>query len=76
MNQYIGLEHKRYIKQEPFVDEHGIYVPVDEYVHEGCQSQYRCILTREMFVQAYNKWINENSDPFVGEDTADDWSED
>ena len=76
MNQYISLEHKRYIKQEPFVDDRGIYVPVDEYVHEGCQSQYRCILTKEMFVQAYNKWIQTPHSDFTCEDDADDWSED
>lgn len=76
MNPYIGFARERYIKQESFVDEYGIYAPVEEYVHEGCQSQYRCILTREMFVQAYNKWIKDNSYLFVGEDTADDWCED
>lgn len=76
MNQYISLEPKRYIKQEPFVDDRGIHVPVNEYVHEGCQSQYRCILTKEMFVQAYNKWIKTPHSDFTGEDTADDWSED
>lgn len=76
MNQHISLEPKRYIKQEPFVDDRGIYIPVDEYVHEGCQSQYRCIMTKEMFIQAYNKWIKIPHSDFTGEDTADDWCDD
>ena len=77
MEQYISLEQPHYIRQEPFVDHRGIYMPVDEYVHEGCQSQYRCIITREMFVEAYNKWIkNADSNPFVGVDDADDWCDD
>jgi hypothetical protein len=66
---------ERYIKQKPFVDDYGIYVPVEEYVHEGCQSQYRCLITREVFVEAYNKWIKSSEYGFVGQDDADDWSE-
>ena len=46
-----------YIKQEPYVDNDGIYVPINEYVRSGCASAYRCILTKELFVEAYNKWI-------------------
>jgi hypothetical protein len=76
MNQRISLESERYIKQEPFVDDRGVYIPVNEYVREGYQSQYRCILTKEMFVEAYNKWIKNDSVSFVGQDDADDWSED
>lgn len=66
----------RYIKQEPYVDNYGIHVPVNEYVPEGSAPIYRCIMTKEMFVEAYNKWIkNANCDPFVGVDDADCWCE-
>lgn len=57
------LAQPRYIKQEPYVDDHGIYVPVNDYVVEGCSSVYKCIMTKEMFVEAYNKYIK------VGEDS-------
>jgi hypothetical protein len=67
---------ERYIKQKPFVDDYGIYVPVEEYVHEGCQSQYRCLITREVLVEAYNKWIKSSEYGFIGEDDADCWSDD
>lgn len=66
----------RYIRQEPYVDDHGIYVPEKEYVPEDCVSIYRCIMTKEMFVEAYNKWIKNDSYGFVGEDDADCWSDD
>jgi len=67
----------RYIRQEPYVDDHGIYVPEKEYVPEDCVSTYRCIMTKEMFVEAYNKWINGyTSIHHYGEDDADCWSDD
>ena len=46
-----------YIKQEPRVTDDGIYMPYQEYVPEGCASNYRLVMTKEMFVEAYNKWI-------------------
>lgn len=48
-----------YVKQEPYVGDDGIYVPVYPYVQEGCASAYRCIMTKEMFVEAYNKYIKD-----------------
>lgn len=49
----------KYVKQEPYVDEKGIYVPVNEYVQEGQASYYRCIMSKELFVEAYNKYIED-----------------
>lgn len=46
-----------YIRQFPYVGEDGIYAPVKEFVPEGCESAYTCVITKEMFVEAYNKWI-------------------
>lgn len=65
-----------YVKQKPFVDNEGIYVPINEYVHEGSVSNYRCLITKEMFVEAYNKWIKEQITYPTYSDDADDWSED
>ena len=67
----------RYIRQKPYVDDHGIYVPDKEYVPEGCESTYRCIMTKEMFVEAYNKWIDVRliAPDWHGHDDADDWCE-
>jgi hypothetical protein len=46
-----------YIKQEPQITDDGIYMPEREYVLEGTCSAYRMIMTKEMFIEAYNKWI-------------------
>jgi len=58
---------------KPFVDDEGIYIP-------SCYDQryYQCLITKELFVEAYNKWIKPQKRSFVklGEDTADDWSDD
>ena len=57
----ISLKQQKnvYIQQKPFVGDDGIYVPVNEYVTQGTSTEYRCILTRDMFVEAYNKWIKD-----------------
>lgn len=49
-----------YIKQEPYVGEDGIYIPLEPYAPEGLASVYKCLITKEMFIEAYNKWIKNN----------------
>ena len=46
-----------YTRQEPYVDDYGIYVPDREYVPAGTEGTYHCVMTKEMFIEAYNKWI-------------------
>lgn len=50
---------KIYVEQKPYVGEDGIYVPCEPYVPEGCCADYKCIITKELFIEAYNKWIKE-----------------
>ena len=47
----------KYVKQHPRVDDDGIYMPINEYVLEGTGSYYKLVMTKEMFVEAYNKWM-------------------
>lgn len=47
----------RYIRQHPYVDDEGIYIPEKDYIPEDTTGFYKCIMTKEMFVEAYNKWI-------------------
>ena len=56
-----------------FVGDDGIYVPSrhDYRFHE-------MLISKELFVEAYNKWIKESQpykNEFFGEDDADCWSE-
>lgn len=52
-----SVERPKCIRQEPYVDDEGIWVPCMPYVPEGCASNYKLVMTKEMFVEAYNKWI-------------------
>ena len=45
------------IKQEPRIDDKGIWMPVHEYLPENMASAYRLVISKEMFIEAYNKWI-------------------
>lgn len=51
------LSQRKYIKQEPYIDDEGIWIPVQEYIPEGYASTYKCLITKELFVEAFNKWI-------------------
>lgn len=55
-----------YIKQDPYVNNDGIYIPCEEYVPDGCASAYRCVITKEMFVEAHKKYINPNNRRYKG----------
>ena len=65
------------IKHEPYVDDRGIWVPINEYTHEALGTAYRCVMTKEMFIEAYNKWIKNDSEykfsRLVGCRDNDDW---
>lgn len=53
----LPLKHEVYVRQRPYVNDTGIYVPCEEYAREGCASNYKLLISREMFIEAYNKWI-------------------
>lgn len=53
-------KYEIYVEQKPYVGEDGIYIPLEPYVPEGFASNYKCIITKEIFVEAYNKWIKNN----------------
>ena len=53
----LPLRREVYVKQYPYVNDTGIYVPCEEYVREGFASNYKMLISKEMFVEAYNKWI-------------------
>ena len=51
----------KYVELKPFIDEDGIYMPVEPYGPEG-MGVYRQVISKELFVEAYNKWIKEATD--------------
>lgn len=57
---------------KPYVDNDGIYVP-----YEYDLRYHRMLISRELFVEAYNKWIKPLTyETFIGQDDADDWCDD
>lgn len=70
---------QRYIRQEPYINDYGIFVPEKSCVPEGCASVYNCLITKEIFVEAYNKWIKNDTDKYSSlfkvQDYADCWCE-
>ena len=57
VSQTYCLKQAVYIKQDPKIDDDGIWLPYEEYVPEGFSSNYRLLMSKDMFVEAYNKWI-------------------
>lgn len=53
----LPLRREVYVKQYPYVNDTGIYVPCEEYAQAGFASDYKLLISKEMFVEAYNKWI-------------------
>ena len=51
-----AFDKDKYVKQHPYVGEDGIYVPCQEYALEG-YGFHSLLISRETFVEAYNKWI-------------------
>ena len=53
----INVKDIVYTHRHPYVGEDGIYKPCQEYAPECCDVAYQMIISKEMFVEAYNKWI-------------------
>ena len=53
--------YEGYTKNLPYVDEDAIYVPCEPITPNGISSNYKVLLTKELFIEAYNKWIKETT---------------
>lgn len=51
-----------WVKTQPRIDDEGIWMPLSAYVPEGHETNYQLILTKEIFIEAYNKWIKGDTD--------------
>ena len=71
MEKTAALEIKPAEQAKAFVGDDGIYVP-SRYDYRA----YEVLISRELFIEAYNKWIkNKLTVALSGEDDADDWCE-
>ena len=44
-------------KTEPYVGEDGIYVPMHPYAYEGTAADYKLIMSKELFQEAFKEYI-------------------
>lgn len=44
-------------KAEPYVGEDGIYMPIHEYIYEGTATEYRMVMSKELFQEAFKEYI-------------------
>ena len=54
---------KEWIKNKPYVDEDGIYEPCCEYTQEGIASNYKLIIPKEIFIEAFEKFCKNRDLP-------------
>ena len=50
---------KKLVKCEPCITDDGIYAPINEYRYEDTATLYRLLISKEMFIEAYNRWIKD-----------------
>lgn len=57
-NEFIYAKlNEKLVKHEPYVDDEGVWYPCEEYTPEWMDTNYKLVISKEMFVEAYNKWI-------------------
>ena len=49
-------------KTQPRIDDEGIWMPCNDFVPEGIETRYKLVVPKEIFIEAYNKWIKEGDD--------------
>jgi hypothetical protein len=57
-NEFIHAKlNEKLVKHEPYVDDEGVWYPCEEYTPEWMDTNYKLVISKKMFVEAYNKWI-------------------
>ena len=44
-------------RAEPYVGEDGIYMPIHDYIYDGGPAEYKMIITKELFQEAFKEYI-------------------
>ena len=50
-------DSREWIENKPYIDDSGIWVPCSQYTPAGTKSLYKQLISKELFIEAYNKWI-------------------
>ena len=51
-----------WFKTQSKIDDEGIWMPVNDFVPEGCETGYKLVVPKDIFIEAYNRWIKEKED--------------
>lgn len=46
-----------YVQNPSYVNDDGIWVPCHPYTFKGTASAYKMLISKDLFIEAYNKWI-------------------
>ena len=74
----------KYVENKSFVNDKGIFIPLQAYTPEGCASDYQMVVSKKDFIRAYVKFIlipnikNTNKfkgTKFLSENITDDYLE-
>lgn len=52
------LRQVEFTTHEPYINDDGIYIPMYPETPKGTDTPYQLVMTREMFVEAYDRYIN------------------
>ena len=54
---------EEYVQNPSYIDDDGIWIPYHPYTRKGTASAYKMVISKDLFIEAYNKWIKgENND--------------
>ena len=48
---------REYVLNTPYINDNGIWVPCHSYTPKGTASAYKMLISKELFIKAYNSWI-------------------
>ena len=52
---------KEYVLNSPYINDDGIWIPCQSYTPKGTESVYKMLMSKDLFIEAYNKWIKGES---------------
>lgn len=58
----IKIDNRPWKKTKPILLDDGIYMPEVPYVRDGDNIPCTLVMTKEMFIEAYNRWILHDDD--------------
>ena len=54
---YMGITCPAYIPTKPMITDEGIFLPLVDSVREGTEPYYKLVMSKDMFIEAYTRWI-------------------